>query len=44
MTGDAVNRFGDLMRQRIPEGDTLARKAWLSSLVARIRINAGNIR
>ena len=27
VTEDAVKRFGDLMRQRIQEGDTPARKA-----------------
>ena len=30
VTEDAVNRFGDLMRQRIQEGETPARKAWCS--------------
>jgi hypothetical protein len=41
---EALARFGDLMRQRIQEGDTPARKAWLSSLSNRIKVDEGAIR
>ena len=44
VTEDSVNRFGDLMRQRIQEGETPARKAWLSSLIDRIEVDEGAIR
>ena len=44
VTEDAVNRFSDLMRQRIQEGETPARKAWLSSLIDRIEVDEGAIR
>ncbi len=44
VTEDAANRFGDLMRQRIQEGETPARKAWLSSLIDRIEVDEGAIR
>ena len=32
------------MRQRIGEGDTSARKVWLSPIIARIKVDAGAIR
>ena len=44
VTEDAVAKFGELMRQRIQEGDTPARKAWLSSIVDRIEVDEGTIR
>ena len=44
VTEDAVARFGEVMRQRIQEGDTPARKAWLSSIVDRIEVDEGTIR
>lgn len=44
VTEDAIARFGDLTRQRIQEGDTPARKAWLSSLIDRIEVDEGAIR
>ena len=44
VTEDAVKRFGDVMRQRIQEGDTPARKAWLSSIIDRIEVDEGAIR
>lgn len=44
VTEDAVLRFGDLMRQPLQEGDTADRKAWLSSIVDRIEVDAGAIR
>ena len=44
VTVDAVARFGELMRQRIQEGNTPARKAWLSSIVDRIEVDEGAIR
>lgn len=44
VTEEAVVRFGDLMRQRLQEGDTPARKAWLSSIVDRIEVDQGAIR
>ena len=44
VTQEAVTRFGELMRQRIQEGDTPARKAWLSSIVDRIEVDEEKIR
>ena len=44
VTEDAVIRFGELMRQRLQEGDTPARKAWLSSVIDRIEVDEGAIR
>ena len=44
VTDEAVARFGDMMRQRLQEGDTPARKAWLTSIVDRIEVDEGKIR
>ncbi len=44
VTQQAVTRFGELMRQRLQEGDTPARKAWLSSIVDRKEVNDRKIR
>lgn len=44
VTEEAVAKFSDLMRQRIQEGDTPARKAWLTSIVDRIEVDEGKIR
>ena len=44
VTEDAVAQFGDLMRQRMQEGDTPIRKAWLSSLIDRIEVDERSIR
>ena len=44
VTEDAVTRFGELMRQRIQDGNTPARKAWLASIIDRIEVDAGTIR
>ncbi len=41
---EAVAKFSELMRQRIQEGDTPARKAWLTSIVDRIEVDEGIIR
>jgi site-specific DNA recombinase len=44
VTEDAVARFGNLMRQRIQDGNTPVRKAWLASIIDRIEVDAGTIR
>ncbi len=44
VTEEAVAKFGALMRQRLQEGDTPARKAWLTSIVDRIEVDEGRIR
>ncbi len=44
VTEETVAKFSDLMRQRIQEGDTSARKAWLTSIVDRIEVDQGKIR
>lgn len=44
VTEEAVATFGVLMRQRIQEGDTPARNAWLHSLIDRIEVDEGEIR
>jgi site-specific DNA recombinase len=44
VTEEAVAKFGVLMRQRIQEGGTPARKAWLSSLIDRIEVDSHTIR
>lgn len=44
VTEDAVAKFSELMRQRILEGDTPARKAWLTSIVDRIEVDEGIVR
>ena len=36
--------FSELMRQRIQEGDTPARKAWLRSIVVRFEVDDGIVR
>ena len=44
VTEEAVAKFGVLMRQRIQEGETPARKAWLRSIIDRIEVAEGAIR
>lgn len=44
VTEEAVAKFSELMRQRIQEGDTPVRKAWLTSIVDRIEVDDGVIR
>ena len=44
VTEEAVAKFSDLMRQRFQEGDTPARKAWLTSIIDRIEVDEGKIR
>ncbi len=44
VTEEAVAKFSELMRQRIQEGDTPARKAWLTSIIDRIEVDDGIIR
>jgi site-specific DNA recombinase len=44
VTEDAVTKFGVLMRHRIQEGETPARKAWLRAIIDRIEVNDGAIR
>ena len=44
VTEEAVAKFSELMRQRIQEGDMPARKAWLTSIIDRIEVDAGTIR
>ena len=44
VTEEVVAKFGELMRQRIQEGNTPSRKAWLSSLIDRIEVDEGAIR
>jgi site-specific DNA recombinase len=44
VTEGAVARFSELMRQRIQNGETPMRKAWLSSIVDRIEVKVGKIR
>lgn len=44
VTEEAVAKFSQLMRQRIQEGDTPARKAWLRAIVDRIEVDDGVIR
>lgn len=43
-TDEAVARFGELMRQRLQDGDTPVRKTWLSSIVDRIEVDERKIR
>lgn len=44
VTEEAVAKFGELMRQRLQESDTPARKAWLTSILDRIEVDEGTIR
>ena len=44
VTEEAVAKFGELMRQRLHESDTPARKAWLASILDRIEVDEGKIR
>lgn len=44
VTEEAVAKFGEMMRQRIQEGDTPARKAWLTSIIDGIEVDDGIIR
>ncbi|MEQ1697697.1 MAG: recombinase family protein [Hyphomicrobiaceae bacterium] len=44
LTEEAVTKFRELMRQKLQEGDTHARKAWLASVVDRIEVDEGAIR
>lgn len=41
---EAAQRFGELMRQRLLEGDTPARKAWIGAIIDRIDVDDGVIR
>ena len=41
---ESAERFGVLMRQRLQEGDTPARKAWLGALIDRIEVDPHAIR
>lgn len=41
---EAAEKFGTLMRQRLSEGDTPARKAWIGAIVDRIEVDQGTIR
>ena len=41
---EAAERFGELMRQRLLEGDTPARKAWIGAIIDRIDVDDGVIR
>lgn len=44
VTEEAVTRFGEMMRQRLQEGDTPARKAWLTSIIDRIEVDERAVR
>jgi len=44
VTDEAVARFCELIRQRLRDGDTPARKAWLASIIDRIEVDEGKIR
>ncbi len=41
---EAVEKFGVLMRGRLLEGDTPARKAWIGAIIDRIEVDQGTIR
>ncbi len=43
VTEDAVTKFGMLMRHRIQEGETPARKAWLRAIIDRIEVDEDEI-
>ena len=44
VTEEAVAKFSELMRQKLLEGDTPARKAWLTSIVDRMEADDGVVR
>jgi site-specific DNA recombinase len=44
VTEEVVAKFSELMRQKLREGHTPARKAWLTSIVDRIEVDDGTIR
>ena len=41
---EAAERFGALMRQRLSEGNTPARKAWIGAIVDHIEVDQGVVR
>ena len=41
---EAVEKFGALMRGRLLEGETPARKAWIGAIIDRIEVDQGTIR
>jgi DNA invertase Pin-like site-specific DNA recombinase len=41
---EAAERFGALMRARVLEGDTPARKAWIGAIIDRIEVDQATIR
>jgi site-specific DNA recombinase len=41
---EAVEKFGALMRGRLLEGDTPARKAWIGAIIDRIEVDEGTTR
>ena len=41
---EAAERFGALIRQRLLEGDTPGRKAWIGAIIDRIDVDDGMIR
>jgi protocatechuate 3,4-dioxygenase beta subunit len=41
---EAAARFGVLMRARVLEGDTPARKAWIGAIIDRIEVDQGTVR
>ncbi len=41
---EAVEKFGTLMRGRLLEGETPARKAWIGAIIDRIEVDQGTIR
>ena len=44
VTPEAVERFGTLMRGRVLEGDTPARKAWIGAIIDRIEVDKNAVR
>ena len=44
VSAEAAARFGLLMRGRVLEGDTPARKAWIGAIVDRIEVDQGSVR
>jgi site-specific DNA recombinase len=44
ITPQRINGFADLMRDKLRNGDTQARKAWIGSLITRIEVDDDRIR
>ena len=44
VTPEAVERFGALMRGRVMEGETPARKAWIGAIIDRIEVDHAAVR